>query len=249
MNNRFIIISPLYNSEEWIKKCIDSVKDQEYSNYIHYIVDDLSTDSSYEIAQSEAENSKKIKVIKNIEKKYALGNVLCVLDSISPEDEDVIITLDGDDWLSLPSVLERLNNIYVSKECWMTYGSYMEFPNNLRGVFSRRIPSDIVENNLYREHQWMSSHLRTSKYKLWKNIDRADLIYSKTGELYRAATDLATVFPMLEMSKHRAKFIPDILHIYNRKNPLNEDKVDHSSQLSEEAEIRSRAKYDYIEGL
>jgi hypothetical protein len=38
------------------------------------------------------------------------------------------------------------------------------------------------------------------------------------------------------------------MHVYNRTNPANEDKVNHQLQLSIEAEIRQKPKYDLIEG-
>ena len=57
------------------------------------------------------------------------------------------------------------------------------------------------------------------------------------------------MFPMLEMSGSRAEYIPDIMYFYNRENPLNEDKVNHSLQLGEEAEMRSRESYDLLESI
>jgi hypothetical protein len=53
---------------------------------------------------------------------------------------------------------------------------------------------------------------------------------------------------MLEMSGERAHYIERIMHIYNRTNPANEDKLNHQLQLSIEAEIRQKPKYDLIEG-
>ena len=51
MNNRFVIVSALYNAEGWVDKSILSVKKQKYKNYIHVIVDDMSTDKSAEIIE------------------------------------------------------------------------------------------------------------------------------------------------------------------------------------------------------
>ena len=72
-----------------------------------------------------------------------------------------------------------------------------------------------------------------------KNSD--DKFYPKCG-------DLPVIFPMLEMSGQRAHYIERIMHIYNRTNPANEDKVNHQLQLSIESEIRKKPKYDLIEG-
>ena len=54
------------------------------------------------------------------------------------------------------------------------------------------------------------------------------------------------MFPMLEMAGHRSLFIEHILHIYNRNNPLNEDKVNHGKILRSEARIRRKEKYERL---
>ena len=51
MNKRFSVIIPNYNSEKWIKKCLDSVLNQTYKNYEVIIVDDISTDNSLKIIE------------------------------------------------------------------------------------------------------------------------------------------------------------------------------------------------------
>ena len=93
----------------------------------------------------------------------------------------------------------------------------------------------------------MTSHLRTCKYKLWKRIKKEDMLTS-TGKFYPMCGDLPVVFPMLEMAGKRAHYIDRIMHVYNRTNPANEDKVNHRLQLSIESEIRKKPKYELIEG-
>ena len=57
------------------------------------------------------------------------------------------------------------------------------------------------------------------------------------------AGELPVMFPMLEMAEERSHFIKDIIHVYNRSNPLSEDKVNHDLALAIEAEIRNKAVY------
>jgi hypothetical protein len=72
-----------------------------------------------------------------------------------------------------------------------------------------------------------------------------DLI-SPCGGFYDMAWDQAIMFPMLEMSGHRAKFISEVLYIYNAANPINDYKVDRSSQRSLETVIRMQKRYDRL---
>ena len=91
----------------------------------------------------------------------------------------------------------------------------------------------------------MSSHLRTFKYKLWRRIKKEDFL-EEDGRFCDGAWDMIFMFPMLEMARHRSSFIKDILHVYNRNNPLNEDKVDHQKLMRSEMKIRRKPKYGEI---
>jgi glycosyltransferase involved in cell wall biosynthesis len=249
MKNKFVIITPLYNVERWIKYCLNSVVKQQYNNFEHYLIDDMSTDNTNSIIEKFDKKYDNVKLISNTEKKYALKNIWDTLDDLNLDGNDIIIILDGDDWLANPNVLAQLNEIYNNNDCWMTYGSYLEYPSNTRGKFAKQIPNHIIQTSSYRENEWMSSHLRTFRYGLWKKIQKKDLIDERTEKFIKASWDLAFVFPMLEMCAEKALYVKDIFYIYNRQNPLNEDKVDHKKQLGEEAYVRSKNKYIRIDSL
>ena len=245
MDNHFKIIIPLYNVEKWIKICLRSVRAQTYKNFQCIIIDDLSTDSSTQVIREEIGGDDRFVLIVNKTKKLALQNIYDGINYSAPASEDIIITLDGDDWFSSKDVLEKVNNIYNSSGCWLTYGSYAEYPHNQRGKFAQQIPLEIIENNAFRYSPWSSSHLRTFKHHLWKRIKKADLIDAE-GNFYKMTWDLAFMFPMLEMSGHKSKYIKDILYIYNMDNPLNDHKVDNSYQISLEKEIRNKPPYEKL---
>lgn len=57
------IITPTYNHAPFIKECIDSVKKQSYSNWEQIIIDDGSTDDTLSIAQMEAVNDSRIRIL------------------------------------------------------------------------------------------------------------------------------------------------------------------------------------------
>ena len=60
---RYSLIVPLYNREDTIRACLDSLLSQTISDYEIIIVDDGSTDNSGKIADEYAQNHEKIKVI------------------------------------------------------------------------------------------------------------------------------------------------------------------------------------------
>ena len=243
MKNNFTIVVPFYNVSKWIKYNIASIKKQEYNNFKCFLIDDLSTDNSCEIIEKMIKDDDRFVLVRNIEKKFALRNIYDTIALANLSDEDIIITLDGDDWLYSKDVLSYLNNFYNEHDCWMTYGSYAEFPSGNRGKFSKKIPNDVIEKKLYRKSPWCSSHLRTFKYHLWSSIKRKDLLDSD-GNFYRMTWDLSFMFPMLEMSGHKAMYIDELLYVYNLDNPFNDHKVDNTYQLKLENEIRNKPVYE-----
>jgi glycosyltransferase involved in cell wall biosynthesis len=242
MSNNYKIIVPLYNVEEWIDKCVKSIKLQDYENYECYLIDDISTDSTGDIIKNLIEGDNRFHYIRNTEKKYALRNIYEAVELSGNDSEDIIVTLDGDDWFATKKCLSTLNEKYDSTGCHITYGSYIEYPSMAKGPFCREIPSEIVKNQSYRKHRWVSSHLRTFKRHLWNRIEKHDLL-DQDGNFYQMTWDMAFMFPMLEMAGPLSLHIPEILYSYNRQNPLNDDKVNHALQLATENTIRNKNVY------
>ena len=242
MENCFRIVTPVYNSEDWIKKCIDSVKAQTYSNYEHIIVDDGSTDKTLEIAIQETRGDSRFKVVK---KDYRMGIMHSHITGAellgrNADDEDIYVHLDGDDWLSHDKVLERLNTVYNETGCWMTYGNY-EATDGSKSVCSPKRQEKPIRLHIV-EGGWCFSHLRTFKKFLWDKI-KVDSLLDSTGKMFTSATDVAILCPMLEMAGDKIEFIDEILYVYNRDNPLNEDKADLDDQVRCALEIAQQPPY------
>lgn len=246
MNNlHFKIIIPCYNVEKWIKNTLISVLEQEYQNYQCIIIDDLSSDGTQNIIEQLIKNNNNFIFIKNKTKKYALKNIVEGIKISNPLDEDIIVTLDGDDWFSNKKVLNTLKNVYEENQCLLTYGSYCEIPGYKIGAEASEYSEEVKKNNLYRQDRWRASHLRTFKYKLWKNIKDEDL-RDTDGNYYRMTWDQAFMLPMLEMSGGKIEYIKDILYCYNRENPINDDKINSFLQQKTQWIIRNKEKYGVL---
>lgn len=63
MIEKIAIIIPVYNAEKYIKKCINSIKNQTIKNWILIIVNDGSTDQSRKIVDKIAKSDERIIVI------------------------------------------------------------------------------------------------------------------------------------------------------------------------------------------
>lgn len=247
--NKYKIIIPSYNSEKWIKKTLDSVVCQSYKNYDVTIIDDCSTDANQrDIIESYclkfSTNSNKWKFIFNKDRKYSLYNIVNGIYSSSCKDEDVIIILDGDDWFYNNDVLNKVNNCYIKNDIYMTYGQYIYYPNNQQGHCSE-VCREIIDSKQQRNIDWVFSHLKTFKFKLFKNIKREDFL-DTNGKFMKRTGDLAIMYPIAEMAGHKIKFISDILYVYNIETLLNDFKIDSKEQCRLTVLIKNKNKYDVI---
>ena len=247
--NTIKVVIPVRNARDWISKCIFSVASQDYQGpWSCIIVDDASDDKTQEeitraLKSLNDDVRSKFSIKFNESRAGALKNFIDGFKELkSHEDpESILIQLDGDDWLFGPLVFQIINQAYSQTSCWMTWGSYVEWPLGAHGM-SRPIANEVHALGDYRNREWMTSHLRTFKSNLWNSINDHDL-RDGDGNYFMTTCDLAMMFPMLEMSRERSLFIPYVLHCYNRTNPLSDDKVHREDQLRAERLIRSRRPY------
>ena len=87
--------------------------------------------------------------------------------------------------------------------------------------------------------------MRSFKYKLWKNLKKQDL-KDEDGFYYKMAYDQAIMLPLLEMAGDKAKYVKETLHVYNKNNPLNVDKIKALEQADTAKKIRNKKKYQRI---
>lgn len=243
-NLKFVTIIPSYNNTQWTEKCLSSALNQNKENYRVVFIDDCSSDDTFDKAKNIAESSgsDKITLIRNEKRMGALYNLYTAIHNC--DDNEVVITLDGDDWFAHDKVIEKLDSVYSNSNVWMSYGQYQSYPDNGAGC-SQQIPTHITAHNAFRQFRWCSSHLRTFYAWLFKKIKKEDLL-DKSGNFYPMAWDLSFMFPLLEMSGLHSTFLPDILYIYNVANPINDYKVNLQLQQALEREIRAKAKYDRV---
>jgi glycosyltransferase involved in cell wall biosynthesis len=246
MPHKFVIIIPSYNNIQYCRDNLLSAINQEYSDFRTIYTDDCSTDGTADEVKkiiAEFDTTHRVTLIQNTQRLNILANVYNMVHSC--DDDEIIVVLDGDDQLFGNNVLTRLSQEY-DKGVWLTYGQYRALSNNSIGC-SQPIPNSIILGNSFRRHKWKSSHLRTYYAGLFKKIQKKDLLYN--GGFFEAATDLATMFPMLEMAGPKQSFIPDVLYIYNDTSPLNNFRTKLKLQQNSEKKIRSSQRYRKINDL
>jgi glycosyltransferase involved in cell wall biosynthesis len=226
--NRIVVITPMYNAEQYIEKCIESVISQDYDNWEMFIIDDASTDRSYAAALQF--KSKQINIVSNKENHGAVFNQLTTMRLVC-NDNDIVMLLDGDDSLVNDNqIFHKINNAYVNGADF-TYGSCWSMIDNIPLV-SQPYPKEVIESGKFREHlfNWNMpyTHLRTFKYKLIKHCPN-DYFQDDEGKWYKAGGDGSVFYSAIENAE-KIHVFQDIIYNYNDASPINDYKVNGEEQ-------------------
>ena len=100
------VVVPVYNEEQFLGECLESILAQTYGNWECVIVNNCSTDRSPDIARGYAASDPRIKVYDTTEFLRAVPNFNGALRRISAASKYVKIVF-SDDWI-FPECLERM---------------------------------------------------------------------------------------------------------------------------------------------
>lgn len=106
MNKTFSIIVPIYNTEQYIKECIDSIINQSFTNFELILVNDGSTDKCPQICNYYEKIDSRIKVFH----KKNEGLVAARKSGFELSSGEYIVSVDSDDYLD-KTLLSKLYEI------------------------------------------------------------------------------------------------------------------------------------------
>lgn len=150
---RIIIFTCAYNAEKTIQRCIDSVINQTFTNFIYYIVNHGSTDNTSKILQKYSEMDRRIYLFNHPQNegrltiKYALKAAETMLEN------GFFCTLDADDEYE-PDFFENMLNLADAHNLDVVACGNLFIYNNKERVISQRCLQDdlILEGNSITEY-------------------------------------------------------------------------------------------------
>ena len=213
MTELISIIVPIYNVEEYLKECLDSIQKQTYQNYDCIMINDGSTDSSREIAETYLVDSRFRLINQDNQGLSAARNTgLRYLK----EESSFVAFVDSDDYLN-PLFLEKLAE-QISEDVDIIEGSIQSFKEgiyyNLLQIHQDKLVLTTVEEKL---EQLVSQGLRGSVFpKLYRKSLLNDNFFPQ-GFIFE---DLAVIPELVTLSKKWVK-IQDVLYYYRiRENSI-----------------------------
>ena len=175
MNDKISIIIPIYNTEKYLERCIDSVIQQTYRNIEVILVNDGSTDKSSRICNEYAHRDRRIILIeqknqgaaaaRNTGLKHATGDYIGWVDSDDYIEEDMFKSmLDCIHEINADACICQLynhskdrieinpNGAIMCNKSWLNKDEYMEklLPDKIKSY----LPVHLIKKDLYTNIQF-----------------------------------------------------------------------------------------------
>lgn len=213
-DTQFVFLIPAYNCEKEISQTLMSIFSQSYDDWRVILIDDVSTDDTTKVAKELVEAlgyRKRVMFVKREEKYGEVRNTVEEIKWIA--DREVVVRLDGGDWLTDNDTLWYLNQIYKEHKpavCWTAqrwaYTSY--------GISAQM---KLQPNQSVYEHPWVSSHLKTFRAEALKKVNPRNF-YDDEGNWIMIACDQAIFLPMMHLAVKEnlpLVFLPLVCYHYN----------------------------------
>lgn len=214
-NRPFTIVVVGYNNGAYVEKTISSIFSQTYENFRLIYIDDASDDGSFDVARDCIYNSDYLTHVTFVRNEEHLGMLANVYRAVAAcPDQEIIVLVNGEDWLAHEWVLQRLNAYYDDPNLWISLAQGIDYP-------SYELSSSP---NVFRIREKIEggSHLKSFYAALFKQIRESDFMYA--GSFLPACDELAYMTPMLEMGKEHYHFIQEVLSVSNKEVIRQEDR-------------------------
>jgi len=227
---KVVFIIPCFNAEKNIVELATSLISQKDDRWRAIFIDDISEDNTH--LESSKLRSDKFCSIKNKEKKFALRNIVEVSRQFQEMDDIIIAVIDGDDSLCNPNTVSLLIDSYKK-------GNDVVWTAHAWDVNGMNISKPIPQKVDPYAWPWSSSHLRTFKSSLIKQINDSNF-KDINGKWFKRGYDQALMLPLLSISKSRM-FIPEVCYRYNINSvSIKHRDYEERSQISTINIVRAR---------
>ena len=164
------IIVPVYNAEQYLRRCVDSILNQEYTDFEVFLVNDGSTDSSGDICEEYGNKDTRVIVIQK-ENTGVSDSRNLALDRARGK---YLQFLDSDDWIT-PDATRLF--VRAAEE----YGCDMVISDFYRVVGERLSPKGDIEEEGVLTREEFAAHMMENPADfyygvLWNKLYRRDLV-------------------------------------------------------------------------
>ncbi len=215
-NPEFSVIVPVYNSESYFRRCLDSILAQTFNDYELIIVDDGSSDSSGEIADEYAEKNSRISVIhqqnqglsaaRNTGLEAASGRYVCFADSddtVTPDLLSVLLKYTDKDYDIISYNRRLIAPDGTEGVLGKVYAEYPEIDEEVR----RKIILEMLYERRIGWESWSMAYRREMLERYHLRFFDNRIIYAE--DLHYTMSCLCRIHSMV--------MVPDVLYVYYQR--------------------------------
>ena len=208
MGDKISVIVPIYNVEQYLRKCIDSIINQTYKNLEIILVDDESPDNCGQICDDYAKKDTRIKVIhkkngglsdaRNAGLEVCTGNFLSFVDS--------------DDWI-------ELNTYEIMMKSMNEYNADMVV-SNINYVYKDKVESKYSEDKIrcFNKEEAMKELIRDGLVQavVWNKLYKREFIDNLRFKVGKLNEDEFFTYKICAKAE-RIVYTPEALYQYRQR--------------------------------
>lgn len=244
MNQKISVIVPVYNTKEYLNKCLESIIRQTYTNLEIILIDDGSTDGSKTICECYEKKDKRIRFISKSNTGVSDTRNLGIKESTG----EYISFIDSDDYIE-PNMIEVLYKNIILYDADMSVCAYRR-----KNRYNHKKYIEITDNN-----EFMKNILRNNGPQgfLWNKLYKTAII--SHNEIF-LDTDIYMCEDLLFNCNYLEKastviYTTEPLYNYiNRRNSAVNEKINDKwltvlnafDRMAKIFKTKTRETYDYF---
>ena len=203
--NNLVIIVPVYNVENYLDECIESILNQDYTDFNVILIDDGSTDLSSKKCDEWSSKDKRIKTFHK-----SNGGLMSAWKYGVVNSQSVYVGfVDSDDWIESDMFSTLLEIIERDKSDMVTCGLLKEFADSRKEAVYNSIPSGVYDRKriqkeifpiLLRGNGYSRGILVNRVTKLFKREMLVDILDDLSDDI-SIGEDLLTTFRFLTTAR------------------------------------------------
>lgn len=222
------VIVPIYNVEQYLPKCIESIINQSYRELEILLIDDGSTDSCPSICDGYARKDHRIRVFH----KKNEGLVRARKTGLDWATGDYIAFVDGDDWIEADMYLKLVRVMEDSGADFLDSSYFCDREGDF--YIEKRIQG-IYEINSYARHRFFKTLLLADHFiqispSIWSKVYKADIIkasYRKVPDSMQYGEDVISLIYCF-LAARKLLYVEEAFYHYNYR----EDSMSHLKSAS-----------------
>lgn len=205
------VVVPIYNVEQWIVQCIESIKKQNFDGMECIVIDDSSTDNSYEIAREAIFGDSRFRIVRQKHSGLSAARNL----GLDLSDSELVMYVDSDDYV-LPNFVKSAVAFLEENDLEMAFfnGDVINCNSNKRIFYGEQDYINRCGDYGKGTGQEMFCRLMQENsyvYAVFLQIIRRDCIRHRFYNGILAQDKLYTTQNLLHLD--RVGYFPEILYI------------------------------------